>query len=110
MLSERNFQSAASTSLQSKSLAPSGKTWNSIIISTVCSEPDVAGHKPPAIQESASKGNLMSTEEREGYEAYWRGEGVGDNPYIWSNKTWWMVEDWESGWKRAQQEDYDDDD
>lgn len=108
MLSERNFQSVASMSQQSRSLAPSGKIWNSIIISSVCSEPDVVGHKPPAIQ-AASKVNLMSTEEREGHEAYWRGEGVGDDPYIWSNKTWWMVEDWESGWKRAQQEDYDDD-
>jgi hypothetical protein len=49
------------------------------------------------------------TEEKEGYEAYWNGEGLGANPYRWSNKTWWMVEDWESGWKRAQQEDYDDD-
>lgn len=51
----------------------------------------------------------MSSEEREGYEAYWKGQTKGSNPYHWSNETWWMVEDWDKGWGEAQNEDYDDD-
>ncbi|MFQ3249114.1 MAG: hypothetical protein ACI9O6_000918 [Glaciecola sp.] len=53
--------------------------------------------------------NKMSSEEREGYEAYWKGQTKGSNPYHWSNETWWMVEDWDKGWGEAQNEDYDDD-
>ncbi|NLF82621.1 MAG: hypothetical protein GX568_01370 [Candidatus Gastranaerophilales bacterium] len=52
----------------------------------------------------------MKAEESEGYEAYWKGQGKGSNPYPWTNQTWWMVEDWEKGWKQAEAEDYYDDD
>ncbi len=51
----------------------------------------------------------MSSEEKEGYEAYWKGKGKDSNPYHQSNQTWWMVEDWDKGWKQAEEEDYDDD-
>mgnify|MGYP000138508570 CR=1 FL=1 len=46
--------------------------------------------------------------EKEGYDAYWKGQSLSANPYTWSNQTWWMVEDWEKGWKQAEDEDYDD--
>lgn len=51
----------------------------------------------------------MTSEENEGYNAYWRGVGKGSNPYPWNNQTWWMVEAWDKGWKKAEDEDYDDD-
>jgi|APMI01.1.fsa_nt_gi ribosome modulation factor len=49
----------------------------------------------------------MSTEEKEGYDAYWKGQSKDANPYHWSNQTWWMVEAWEKGWKQAEDEDFD---
>jgi hypothetical protein len=51
----------------------------------------------------------MSCEKTEGYNAYWKGETKGSNPYHWSNETWWMVEAWDDGWEEGQDEDYDDD-
>lgn len=51
----------------------------------------------------------MGSEEKEGYEAYWKGENKGQNPYYWSDQTWWMHEAWEEGWRQAEEDDYDDD-
>ena len=51
----------------------------------------------------------MSPETKEGYEAYFSGKAKSANPYNWSNETWWQVEAWEDGWKKAQDEDHDDD-
>lgn len=44
----------------------------------------------------------MQSEEKEGYDAYWKGQGKGSNPYPWTNQTWWQVEDWEKRWKQAE--------
>ena len=49
----------------------------------------------------------MLSEEQEGRDAYWNGKSVEDNPYIWSNHTWWMVEARDEGWNGAEEEDYD---
>ena len=51
----------------------------------------------------------MSSEKRDGYNAYWKGQTKGSNPYYLSDEAWWMVEDWDKGWDEAQDEDYDDD-
>lgn len=51
----------------------------------------------------------MTTEEKEGYDAYNKGQSKSSNPYNWSNQTWWQVEAWENGWKNAENDDYDDD-
>lgn len=47
----------------------------------------------------------MSSEMKEGYDAYWSGQSSASNPYVWSNKTWWMYEAWEDGWKQADDDD-----
>jgi hypothetical protein len=47
----------------------------------------------------------MSPEKREGYEAYYNGKSIGANSFVWTNQTWWMVEDWEEGWKEAEADD-----
>tara|TARA_R110002167_G_scaffold137654_1_gene324740 strand:+ start:36635 stop:36838 length:204 start_codon:yes stop_codon:yes gene_type:complete len=54
------------------------------------------------------KEKYMSSEEHDGFNAYWKGEPKSSNPHNWSNQTWWMVEDWDSGWEKAQEDDYDD--
>jgi hypothetical protein len=51
------------------------------------------------------KEQKMSPEQREGYDAYYKGRGIGSNPFVWSNETWWMFEDWEKGWREAEAED-----
>ncbi|WP_286270525.1 hypothetical protein [Thalassotalea hakodatensis] len=51
----------------------------------------------------------MSSEQKEGYNAYWKGESKSSNSYQWSDDTWWVVEDWDKGWDAAQEEDYEDD-
>lgn len=49
----------------------------------------------------------MSSEQLDGYNAYWKGQTKSSNPYHWSDETWWMVEDWDKGWEEGQDEDYD---
>jgi len=50
------------------------------------------------------KEKIMSPEKKEGYDAYLKGKSMGSNPFVWSNQTWWMFEDWEAGWKEAEAE------
>ncbi len=52
----------------------------------------------------------MLPEEKEGYDAYWHGESQSSNPHTLSNRSWWLVDTWDSGWKQAEDDDYDDDD
>ncbi len=52
----------------------------------------------------------MSSEKKEGYDAYYSNKGKGDNPHILTNQTRWMVEAWDEGWAEAEDDDVDDDD
>ncbi|MCU7988136.1 hypothetical protein [Shewanella sp. SW24] len=52
----------------------------------------------------------MSSEYKEGYNAYWKGKSKSANPYDWSETDWWSQEDWDRGWDAAKIEDYYDDD
>ena len=51
----------------------------------------------------------MSSEEKEGYDAYYKGKSIGSNPYDCGNQNWWEIDAWRKGWKQAQKDDDDDD-
>lgn len=51
------------------------------------------------------KGDNMSPEKKKGYDAYFKGKTIGSNPFVWTDQTWWMVEDWDAGWKEAEADD-----
>lgn len=43
----------------------------------------------------------------EGYDAYWEGLDVSDNPYENNEADAAKRESWEAGWRAARQHDYD---
>ena len=45
----------------------------------------------------------------EGYDAYWEGVDVSDNPYDEEKEADARLS-WEQGWRKARQHDYDEDD
>lgn len=52
----------------------------------------------------------VMTEFEEGYNAYFRGVPKSANPYDcyrYNHKTWWIAEEWDDGWDKAQKDDDD---